>query len=106
MAILLVILQKHLLGQGEAHKFIILGKPDRDLSCKEDKKIVLPIPSLLSSWRHVHFPGEGSHMEEGGCFSGRSGYDPHVPVCSPAGRECKTLLWLGSYSQDMLKQRG
>ena len=57
---ILVILGKHLFGQGEAHKFIILGKPDRDLSCKEDKKIVLPIPSLLSSWWHVHFPGEGS----------------------------------------------
>lgn len=80
MAILLVILRKHLLRQGEAHKFIILSKPDRDLSCKEDKKIVLPIPSLLSSWRHVHFPGEGSHTTEGRCFSELSGCDPHSPL--------------------------
>jgi len=101
MVVLQVILRKHLLGQGEALKFIILGKPDRDLSCKEDKKIVLPIPSLLPSW-HVHFPGEGSHRNGGSPFSGCSGWDPHSPVCSPAGGECKTLLWLGRGTQVML----
>lgn len=99
MAILLVIL---LFRQGEAHKFIILGKPDRDLSCKEDKKIVLPIPSLLSSWWHMHFPGEGSQMKEGGCFSGGSRWVAHLPICSPAGREGKTFLWLGRCRQFML----
>lgn len=60
MAILLEILGKHQLQQGEVHKFIILGKADRDLSCKEDKKIALAIPSLLPSQWHVHFPTEGS----------------------------------------------
>lgn len=46
MAILLVMLQKHPLGQGEGCKFIMLAQPDGDLSCKEDKKIVFPVPSL------------------------------------------------------------
>lgn len=102
MAILLEILGKHRLRQGEVHKFIILAKPDRDLSCKEDKKIVSAIPSLLPSWQHVHFPTEGSHVSEGCGFSRRSRWDSHFPTCSPAGRECKTWLWLAWCSQDVL----
>lgn len=45
-------------------------------------------------------------MKEGGCFSGCSGWDHHLPICSPAGRECKTLLWLSQCSQDMLSEQG
>lgn len=103
MAILLEILGKRRLRQGEVHKLIILAKADRDLSCKEDKKIVLAIPSLLPSRRHVCFPTEGSHVSEGCGFSRRSGWDSHFPIRSPAGRECRTWLWLGWCSQDVLR---
>lgn len=93
MAVLLVILGKHLLGQREAHQFIIPGKPDRDLSCKEDK-VVLPIPSLLSSGSTCISLERGHTGKEEAAFLGTRG-DPHLPICSPAKPSASSTSTVG-----------
>lgn len=85
MAILLVMLQKHPLGQGEGCKFIMLAQPDGDLSCKEDKKIVFPVPSL--DWLSV----PGMCWGYTACLAaGKRGVQP-----SWSGKSSNTLLFLG-----------
>lgn len=89
MAILLEILGKHQLQQGELHKFIILGKPDRDLSCKEDKKIVLAIPSLLPCCGTCISPQRGLTPAKGRGFSSIPG---GIPI--PSLQQNLSLAWL------------
>lgn len=95
MAVLLVILRKRLLGQREAHQFIILDKPDRDLSCKEDK-VVLPIPSLLSSGSVCISLERGHTGKEAAAFLGTQGGSPLAHL-----QPSKISLQLGPHSQDM-----
>lgn len=95
MAILLEILGKHQLQQGGVHKFIILGKPDRDLSCKEDKKIVLAIPSLLPCCGTCISPQRGLTPAKGCGFSSVPGGIP-IPNLQPSrqGMQNLPLAWV------------